>query len=199
MGIGADKEHSNAKLASLLIGSSLLAPCVVVAQGANQQPPDAAADRTIIEAIVVTAQKHSETLTEVPPSVSVIQSDALINKGATSLTDFAAYVPGLAVSNNGAPGINGVVIRGLATSYNNSFNAPLVVTYIDDQPTGASAGGFGGARGGTYTLDLMPYDVAEIEVLRGPQGTLYGANAMGGILKYSLKRPDLARTEFQVG
>lgn len=195
----ANKERTGVKLASVLVGSTLLAPCIVVAQDANEQAADAAVDRTIIEAIVVTAQKRSEKLTEVPLSVSVIQSDSLANKGATSITDFAAYVPGLAVSNNGAPGINGIVIRGLATSYNNSFNAPLVVTYIDDQPTGASAGGFGGARGGTYTLDLMPYDVAEIEVLRGPQGTLYGANAMGGILKYSLKRPDLAETEFRAG
>ena len=108
---------------------------------------------------MVTTQKRSEKVTEVPLSVSVIQAESLANKGATSLTDFAAYVPGLAVSNNGAPGINGVVIRGLATSYNNSFNAPLVVTYIDDQPTGASAGGFGGARGpwsATHLFNRMP-------------------------------------------
>ncbi|WP_293455680.1 TonB-dependent receptor [Phenylobacterium sp.] len=162
-------------------------------------PGVAAAQSEALQEVVVTAQKRSEKVTEVPLSVSVVQGEALANKGATSLTDFAAYVPGLSVSNNGAPGINGIVIRGLATSYNNSFNAPLVVTYIDDVPTGASAGGFGGARGGTYSLDLMPYDVGEIEVLRGPQGTLYGAAAMGGILKYTLKRPSLTDTEFRVG
>ncbi|BBD99139.1 TonB-dependent receptor [Sphingobium amiense] len=149
--------------------------------------------------IVVTAQKRSEKLTEVPLAMSVIQAADLAKRGAASLADIAAYMPGVAISNGGAPGQNGVVIRGLATSYNNSFNAPLVVTYIDDQPTGASAGGFGGARGGAYTLDLMPYDIEKVEVLRGPQGTLYGANAMGGILKYSLKRPDLTNIEAQAG
>ncbi|KKW91168.1 TonB-dependent receptor [Sphingobium chungbukense] len=149
--------------------------------------------------IVVTAQKRSEKLTEVPLAMAVVSAEELANRGATSVADIAAYVPGVAISNGGAPGQNGVVIRGLATSYNNSFNAPLVVTYIDDQPTGASAGGFGGARGGAYTLDLMPYDVEKVEVLRGPQGTLYGANAMGGILKYSLKRPDLKAFEARAG
>lgn len=149
--------------------------------------------------IVVTAQKRTEKLTEVPLAMSVVQAADLNKRGAASLTDIASYMPGIAISNGGAPGQNGVVIRGLATSYNNSFNAPLVVTYIDDQPTGASAGGFGGARGGAYTLDLMPYDVEKVEVLRGPQGTLYGANAMGGILKYSLKRPDLGKIEAQAG
>ena len=82
--------------------------------------------------IVVTAQKRSEKLTEVPLAMSVIQAADLAKRGAASLADIAAYMPGVAISNGGAPGQNGVVIRGLATSYNNSFNAPLVVTYIDD-------------------------------------------------------------------
>lgn len=191
---------SRGALRRLAVTSSIIASLALVTGAAHAQGrPGADVEQNGTEDIVVTAQKRTEKLTEVPLAMSVIQAEDLANRGATSLADIAAYVPGVAVLNGGAPGVNGVVIRGLATSYNNSFNAPLVVTYIDDQPTGASAGGFGGARGGAYTLDLMPYDVEKVEVLRGPQGTLYGANAMGGILKYTLKRPDLNDAEVRVG
>jgi len=184
-------------MVSALAGSTTLFAPGAFAQAETDQATQA--QPAAPDDIVVTAQKRSERIIEVPLSVSVIKPDALLNKGSTALTDFAGSVPGLAVSNGGSPGINGVIIRGLATGYSNSFNAPLVVTYIDDQPTGASAGGFGGARGGAFTLDLMPYDIAEIEVLRGPQGTLYGANAMGGLLKYTLTRPDPTKTELRMG
>jgi len=175
-----------------------MAPMTVQAQ--DQGVAAEEVDATSMSAdIVVTAQKRAERLTEVPLAMSVVGSEQLANRGATSLADIVSYVPGVAITNGGAPGVNSVIIRGLATSSSSSFNAPLVVTYIDDQPTGASAGGFGGARGGAYTLDLMPYDVDKVEILRGPQGTLYGANAMGGILKYSLKRPNLNEFEARMG
>lgn len=184
-------------LAAALLPAAALAQPDTVAETGNE--PEYQSGASLPGDIVVTAQKRSEKLTEVPLAMSVIQSEDLANRGASSLADIAAYVPGVAITNGGAPGVNTVTIRGLSTSSSNSFNAPLVVTYIDDQPTGASAGGFGGARGGAYTLDLMPYDVDKVEVLRGPQGTLYGANAMGGILKYSLKRPDLNEVEVRAG
>lgn len=195
-------EHARRRCAiSALALSIALLPAMAQAQTRDAEAPAAVEDArdTMSGDIVVTAQKRSEKLTEVPLAMAVIRSEELSNRGATSLADIASYVPGVAITNGGAPGINSVIIRGLATSSSNSFNAPLVVTYIDDQPTGASAGGFGGARGGAYTLDLMPYDVDKVEVLRGPQGTLYGANAMGGILKYSLKRPDLNDLDVRVG
>lgn len=192
---------SNATISALALSMALM-PSAAGAQSVDEAARTAAEEASngsLSGDIVVTAQKRSEKLTEVPLAMSVVSSEALANRGATSLADIVSNLPGVAITNGGAPGVNTVIIRGLATSSSNSFNAPLVVTYIDDQPTGASAGGFGGARGGAYTLDLMPYDVDKVEILRGPQGTLYGANAMGGILKYSLKRPDLNDVEVRVG
>jgi outer membrane receptor protein involved in Fe transport len=199
---GFSGAHRPSTTISALALAIALLPTAAAAQGANTPPLTAGEDTSdayLPEDIVVTAQKRSEKLTEVPLAIAVVSSEALANRGATTLADIVSNVPGVAITNGGAPGINTVIIRGLATSSSNSFNAPLVVTYIDDQPTGASAGGFGGARGGAYTLDLMPYDVDKVEILRGPQGTLYGANAMGGILKYALKRPDLNDVEVRAG
>ncbi|MGN6689474.1 MAG: TonB-dependent receptor plug domain-containing protein, partial [Sphingopyxis sp.] len=174
-GANGNRDIRSRAMVSAFAFAAALLPTAVYAQmdAANQGGSESGhqPEVTMSGDIVVTAQKRSEKLTEVPLAMSVIQSEDLANRGASSLADIAAYVPGVAITNGGAPGVNTVTIRGLSTSSSNSFNAPLVVTYIDDQPTGASAGGFGGARGGAYTLDLMPYDVDKVEVLRGPQGT----------------------------
>src|SRR6202035_1248381 len=69
-------------------------------------------------------------------------------------------------------------------------------TYIDDTPVGASSAQLETAR---HALDLLPYDFERIEVLEGPQGTLYGANAMGGLLKYVTRKPDLDNVTVRVG
>ena len=76
-----------------------------------------------------------------------------------------------------------------------SLQAPWA-SYVDETPLGSS-GIF--QRETQFQLDLLPYDVEQIEVLRGPQGTLYGAGAMGGLLKYVLRSPDLSTYEFRVG
>ena len=71
-----------------------------------------------------------------------------------------------------------------------------VGTYVDETPLGSS-GLYQPAN--LFALDLLPYDIDRIEVLRGPQGTLYGAGAMGGLIKYVTVKPDLTQTEFRVG
>src|SRR6186713_3296376 len=145
-----------------------------------------------LEEITVTAQKRSENLQDVPATVSVIGGDAIDAFHATQLADIGAYVPGLQVDNSGAPGMTTLSIRGISPL---SANA-TVGSYIDDTPLGAT--GFHN-RGGNYALDLLPYDVRQIEVLSGPQGTLYGANALGGLIKYDLTIPSIDKTEFRVG
>jgi outer membrane receptor protein involved in Fe transport len=149
-----------------------------------------------LEEIVVTAQKRSEKLIDVPASVGVMSGDHLTLLQSNSLADMASYVPGLTVQNGGAPGENMLVIRGLSTGYNNVSSPALVGTYIDGMQIGSSTAG---TRGAVFGLDLMPYDVAQIEVLRGPQGTLYGGDAMAGLVKYELRKPDLTQFEAQVG
>jgi outer membrane receptor protein involved in Fe transport len=128
----------------------------------------------------------------VPATVSVIRSEDLSDLHATQLTDIGAYVPGLQVDSYGAPGQTTLSIRGISPL---SANA-TVGSYIDDTPIGST--GFHD-RGGNYALDLLPYDVRQIEVLSGPQGTLYGANALGGLIKYDLTTPNLDKREYRVG
>ena len=152
----------------------------------------AAADSLTLEEITVTAQKRTENLQSVPATVSVVGTDALNELHATQLTDIGAYVPGLQVDSFGAPGQTILSIRGISPI---SANA-TVGSYIDDTPIGST--GFHD-RGGSYALDLLPYDVRQIEVLSGPQGTLYGANALGGLIKYDLTTPSLNSSEFRVG
>jgi iron complex outermembrane receptor protein len=145
-----------------------------------------------LEEVTVTAEKRSENLQDVPATVSVIGGDDIDAFHATQLADIGAYVPGLQVDSLGAPGQTTLSIRGISPL---SANA-TVGSYIDDTPIGST--GFHN-RGGNYALDLLPFDVRQIEVLSGPQGTLYGANALGGLIKYDLTVPHLDKSEFRVG
>jgi iron complex outermembrane receptor protein len=144
------------------------------------------------EEVVVTARKRKEDIQNVPSAVSVISGAKLDEFGATQLTDYAAYVPGLSVVQGFSPGTDLLILRGL----NTPTPTALIETYIDDTPVGASSAMPDPAR---RALDLLPYDFERIEVLEGPQGTLYGANAMGGLLKYVTRKPNLDRVTAQIG
>lgn len=149
-----------------------------------------------IESVLVTADKRTEQLSDVPASITAFTGDQLESAKITSLADLAAFTPGMTVQDGGSPGQRTVVLRGLATQSSTTTSAALVGTYIDDEPVGGTTAG---ARGSQYGIDLMPYDLERIEVLKGPQGTIYGADAMGGIVKYVLKRPDLDSFEARAG
>jgi len=146
-----------------------------------QSQTESSGDALIAE-VLVTAQKRTEDVQDVPASVSVFDSEHVRQLHATSILDYAAYIPGLNVSSGGSPGQTMITLRGIAPV----GPGAVVGYYVDDTPLGSSSN-YGGAR--EFGLDLMPYDVDHIEVLRGPQGTLYGAGAMGGLLKYVLRRP----------
>lgn len=145
-----------------------------------------------VEEIIVTAQKRSERIQDVPGSVSVVGKDLLENLHVTQLTDVGAYVPGLQIASGGTPGQTTIILRGVAPL----GPGATVGTYIDDTPVGGSSGY---ARNTSFALDLLPYDVQRIEVLRGPQGTLYGASTMGGLLKYVLTSPDVSDFQARLG
>lgn len=139
--------------------------------------------------IVVTAQKREQNLQDVPISISVVTGDDLQQQGAASLTDYAGYVPGMQVSSLGTPGQSTITLRGVAPL----SSAQTVGVYLDDAPVGSSSIY---NRGGQFSLDLLPYDIARVEVLRGPQGTLYGASSIGGLVKYVTVAP--STSEFSV-
>jgi len=145
-----------------------------------------------VEEVLVTARKRKEDVQNVPASVSIISDEKLEEWGATQLADYAAYLSGLSVLQGPAPGQDMLIIRGLGLQ----SQSAVVGTYIDDTPVGTSSDQLPTAR---RALDLLPYDFERIEVLEGPQGTLYGANAMGGLVKYVTRKPDLDRATARVG
>ena len=152
-----------------------------------------AADSTL-EEIVVTAEKRTEKLQDVPASISVISGSQLETSEANSLSAYASSLPGLNVNSGGTPGQTQITIRGISTG--STINGSLVGTYIDEAPIGSSSP-FQFAS--SFALDLLPYDLDRLEVLRGPQGTLYGASTMGGLVKYVLREPDLNEYEGRAG
>jgi iron complex outermembrane recepter protein len=137
-----------------------------------------------VEEIVVTAQKRLERLIDVPQSVSVLSGETLTRSGAAEFRDFADSIPGLTFTTTGA-GKTQISLRGVTIGFDSS---PTVGVYVDEVPYGSSSSFSGGAR---LALDVGLFDLDRIEVLRGPQGTLYGASTMGGLLKYVTKRPSV--------
>ncbi|CAM5481409.1 TonB-dependent receptor [Rhodanobacter lindaniclasticus] len=142
---------------------------------------------TNLATVVVTANKRSERLQDVPMAVSALEGDQLRREAARNFADYAAEVPGLNLISAGA-GQTQLILRGI-TSGANTPNA-TVGTYIDDVPYGSSTIY---AAGSVLTPDIDPDDILRIEVLRGPQGTLYGANTLGGLLKFVTTPPDSTR------
>ncbi|MGO1068547.1 TonB-dependent receptor [Lysobacter sp. CA199] len=171
--------------------------CAAIAQDANAAAADrpareTAAPSATLETVTVTAQKRSENERKVPASISVVGEQQLENQHVTQLSDLNGYLPAMTIQDGGTPGQTAVSLRGIPTV----GPGAVVGTYIDDTPLGSSSNF---ARSGAFVLDLLPYDLQRVEVLRGPQGTLYGASAMGGLLKYVLKDPDLDGFEGRVG
>lgn len=166
-------------------------PQGATSQGATSQGTTSQ-DVTTLDNMVVTANKRAENIREVATAVTVLGEQQLENFSSTQMTDYASYVPGLQVQSNGTPGQSQVSMRGIAAMSSGS----TVGTYIDETPIGSN-GLYQQAT--LFALDLFPYDIERIEVLRGPQGTLYGAGAMGGLLKYMTRKPDPTFTEFRIG
>lgn len=152
----------------------------------------AAAQDARTDDIIVTAQKREEKLKDVPIPVSAVGGQSLMDSNQTKAQDFFASVPGinLQFQNNRSQ----LAIRGISTGP--VSGNPVVGYVIDDVPFGSSTG-----QGGLFgsAPDLDPSDLARIEVLRGPQGTLYGAASMGGLIKYVTVDPDLSGMHGEIG
>jgi iron complex outermembrane receptor protein len=138
-----------------------------------------------VEQIVVTANKRKELQRTVANSVTAISGKELDQRQEFSLQDFAAQVPGLSLEASDKTAVR-IVLRGLNTGSAGSTVASL----LDDVPTNSS-GAVNNAATNTPNFDT--YDLQRIEVLRGPQGTLYGATAEGGLIKYVTNPPDPLR------
>jgi len=136
-----------------------------------------------LQEVVVTAQKRTERLQDVPVPVTAISADTLLDNGQQRLQDYYASVPSLNLTTD-ARGNASLAIRGITTGVGGGN--PTVSVTIDDVPFGSSS-----TYGGIIqpVPDLDPSELARVEVLRGPQGTLYGASSIGGLVKYVTADP----------
>lgn len=162
----------------ILIKSGLLASAaVVLAAGpaSAQEGSEAAIESSVI---VVTAQKRTERLLDVPVAVSAVSSESLISQNLSSVRDFYTRVPGIQLSGRTTQDIS---LRGISAG---GVTNPTVAILIDDVPFGSST-----FLGRPPIPDLDPAVLQRVEVLRGPQGTLYGASSLGGLIKYVTRDP----------
>jgi len=153
-------------------------------QGPQAPPKSANTTATNLGTIEVTANKRKERLQDVPMAVSATSGYQLERQSAFSFSDYATQIPGLNVISTGA-GQTQLVLRGI-TSGSGQANAS-VGTYIDDTPYGSSTVY---SAGSVLSPDIDPDDLQRVEVLRGPQGTLYGSNTLGGLVKFVSTPPD---------
>ncbi|MFL9842261.1 TonB-dependent receptor [Sphingomonas sp. ST-64] len=173
----------------ILLTLSTAVAALALPSVASAQDSGVTVDR---DEVVVTAQKREENILEVPVSISVVGGEQLVDQGASSLADYAGYVPGMQIGSAGTPGQSTITLRGVAPL----SGAQTVGMYLDDAPVGSSSIY---NRAGSFSLDLLPYDIERVEVLRGPQGTLYGASSIGGLVKYVTVSPSTTRTSVRGG
>lgn len=151
----------------------------------------AAVEELPLEEIVVTAARRAQPLQDVAAAVTVVNPDQYAQGGLNSLADVLAYVPGVIFNDNGAPGQGSVTMRGVT----NIFSTASVGIYIDDIPYGSETSF---AEGANFALDALLADIDRVEVIKGPQGTLYGASSMGGALRYITREPSLTEVSGRI-
>lgn len=177
-------------LVPLVLAPIAAVPAAQADQAAETQAQPAAA---ALQEIVVTAQKRSEKLHDVPMGVTAVSNEQMDKLRLTDFQDLQSMVPALSVQQI-QPGLSRLTLRG----ENVGGVGSTVTTYVDDTPVGSSNAL---ANGSIITGDFDTWDLQRVEVLRGPQGTLYGAGSEGGLLKYVTVAPDPAHqaAAFQVG
>ncbi|WP_428631251.1 TonB-dependent receptor [Sphingopyxis sp.] len=148
-----------------------------------------ATDRGIDDEIVVTAQKREENLQNVPISIQALSTRKLDQLNITNFEDFSKLLPSVSFQSS-QPGVTTVYMRGVASGGdgNHSGSLPSVGVYLDEQPVTTIGG----------TLDIHVYDIARIESLAGPQGTLYGASSQAGTIRIITNKPSTAGFEGRV-
>ena len=145
----------------------------------------AADEETYLEEIVVTAERRTQNQQDVPTALQAFTGRGLERRGADGFEDYVLSVPGLSFRDQGA-GATRIAIRGVSNVSASDFGVTTPVStvglYLNDVPI----------QGTSQLPDLNLYDLEQIEVLKGPQGTLYGEGAMGGAIRMTLARPDPA-------
>ena len=167
--------------------AALASPALAQSGASAEAQPSAVQTQGDQNEIIITAQKRSQRLLDVPQSVSVISGESLDQQHATRLSDYLTRIPSANVVESQA-GNSRIVLRGI----NTGGVGATVATYIDEAPFGSATGL---ANGAILVPDIDPFDLARVEVLRGPQGTLYGANSLGGLVKFVTVSPNPREVE----
>jgi outer membrane receptor protein involved in Fe transport len=173
------KGHGRALLKGVPIASLILA---------GVAPAWAQTDEGKLEEVVVSAQKRDENLQNVPLSITALGTTKLEELHVQDFEDYAKFLPSVAYQSYG-PGFARVFMRGVSSGDNGNHSGPLptVGTYLDEQPITTIQG----------ALDVHIYDIARVESLAGPQGTLYGASSQAGTIRIITNKPDA--TGFKAG
>jgi len=194
-GLSADEA-----LARLLQGTGLrfeyLTPHsirILAAVAASRETTTNAPARDELQEVLVTANRREEDLQDVPITIHVLTGDMLAKLNATTFDDFLTYLPGVTAHGVG-PGQSNIYVRGLATSVGGIQSSGSlgtfsnVAVYLDEQS----------AQLPSRNLDIYAADLQRIEILEGPQGTLFGAGAQAGVVRYITNKPKLNVTEASV-
>lgn len=165
---------------ALLAGGSAMAICA--SPSAAQEAVHLEESNVDTNTIIVNARRRDEVLQDIPSTVVAVTSDVLANNRITQTADISQLVPGLSIegSRGVASGGAATSIRGVAT-FANSAATPLVQYYLNDAPAG---------RGPDFFLPI-PYDIGQIEVIKGPQGTLRGLSSPSGAISITTRMPSL--------
>jgi len=162
----------------LALSSTLSLPNYVVAEEATEIVEEG------IERIQVTASRRASTVQEAPLNITALDSDVMKDQNIGKLTEIARWVPGLSIPDQGGRGGNNIIVRGLSTnSTGPDSDGGTVATYFGEMP---------------LEVDVRLIDVERVEVLIGPQGTLYGAGTLGGALRYIPKKAELDITSVEL-
>jgi iron complex outermembrane recepter protein len=185
--------HKCAHAVAAILGTHAAAAASVAAAAEQSASAEAGSATAGIQEVVVTAQRRTENAQDVPIAIQAFTGEALQQLNVTSFDDLIRYLPNVAVASAG-PGQDQIFMRGLsagnvATQSGGSINGfPNVAIYLDEQ-SGQLPG---------RNLDVYAADLERIEVLEGPQGTLFGAGAQAGVVRYITNKPKLNVTEANV-
>src|SRR6202030_435663 len=180
------------KLFAVALTALWFAPLFAQTTPPPQPPPDQKVEEEkkpkVTEEMVVTARKREETVQEVPESIAAPTESELRDRGAQTLEDVAANVAGFTVQNLG-PGQSQVAMRGVSSGQivrDQPGVKEQVGIYLDETPISLSL----------FTPDIDLFDLSRVEVLRGPQGTIFGSGSESGTVRYITNQPELGVTRW---
>ena len=184
---GRVKKSFLAGVSAFLFGAAANTPAYAQDEGDS-------AGRPALEEIVVTATRREMRLQDVPISITALTQDQLDRQGLNSFLDFAEQIPSLGFNNSGGPTFQTLSLRGVGVASGGTAgggSASTVAVYLDETPIVAPF-----SR--NATIQPILFDIDRVEVLRGPQGTLFGASSMGGAIRYITNKPNPSEVEARV-